>query len=539
MSNFQELSLMQPHESVLTSLLEPGDEMPMHFISHEWLSFKHPDPRGIQLKRMQQVFSRFDSGEQADLFKEEDYDAFLKGVSAGTSRAMSHIEVSISTRDFRSGTEFFNEVVSGFVWLDYHSIPQASKDEDFYKAVNSIPRFVNRCDYFWVCAPTAMHEELQQQRDFSSWRRRGWCRLEETTNFLSTNLKMPLVVTDQEKLSMYGFFDGLSMYTNRPERSVFNGTFTCCQLGHRCEKPDGSYEDIVCDKYAIAELLMAVFERFLLKPCGDQCYRRNLILSLAQSFFAGDPVDEERWLPPEDESVQDCLDRIRFESLDSVDGVGWNPVVWILAVGSMPALREVCLSRPDLLEVTPDHGFTHILRATNSPAHRFKEFILLHESELRLKMINKPSKMGITPVDRAAKHGFCVNLKLLLEAKADAEPRRKDNGATPLHGAAVEHYPNCCELLLQHGADVNGLDKDGNTPLHLAVNPLTVTGNPEVNATVDVIAILLKARARLDVMNNNKQTPIDLAIEHLLPADGLRMLQKGLEAESEVISVEV
>jgi len=154
-------------------------------------------------------------------------------------------------------------------------------------------------------------------------------------------------------------------------------------------------------------------------------------------------------------------------------------------------------------------------------------------------MINKPSKMGITPVDRAAKHGFCVNLKLLLEAKADAEPRRKDNGATPLHGAAVEHYPNCCELLLQHGADVNGLDKDGNTPLHLAVNPLTVTGNPEVNATVDVIAILLKARARLDVMNNNKQTPIDLAIEHLLPADGLRMLQKGLEAESEVISVEV
>jgi len=322
MSNFQELSLMQPHESVLTSLLEPGDEMPMHFISHEWLSFKHPDPRGIQLKRMQQVFSRFDSGEQADLFKEEDYDAFLKGVSAGTSRAMSHIEVSISTRDFRSGTEFFNEVVSGFVWLDYHSIPQASKDEDFYKAVNSIPRFVNRCDYFWVCAPTAMHEELQQQRDFSSWRRRGWCRLEETTNFLSTNLKMPLVVTDQEKLSMYGFFDGLSMYTNRPERSVFNGTFTCCQLGHRCEKPDGSYEDIVCDKYAIAELLMAVFERFLLKPCGDQCYRRNLILSLAQSFFAGDPVDEERWLPPEDESVQDCLDRIRFESLDSVDGVG-------------------------------------------------------------------------------------------------------------------------------------------------------------------------------------------------------------------------
>mmetsp|Transcript_58915 Transcript_58915/g.140617 ORF Transcript_58915/g.140617 Transcript_58915/m.140617 type:complete len:591 (-) Transcript_58915:39-1811(-) len=528
MSRFQALSLMQPHETVLPFLSVPGEESPVHFISHEWLSFKHPDPEGLQLRRMQGVFAKFEAGQPRELFKDEDWEPFLTGLSAGTSAAMAKIEEKVSSHDFRSGEDLCLEVTAGSVWLDYHSIPQHTKDETFYKAVNSIPHYVERCDYFWVCAPTATHAELHEQRDFGSWRRRGWCRLEETVNFLSTNLKMPLVVTDQEKLSVYGFFDGLQIYTGRPQRSVFNGSFTCCHLGHRCEKPDGSFETIACDKYAIAPLLRDVFHRFLAKPCTDQrdqCYRRNLILSLAQTFFAGDPLDKEEWLPPAEESIAEVLERIHYPSLDSVDSVGWNPVVWLLAVGSMSTLREVCRIRPDLLTVTPSHGFTHILRAVNSPTDRFKEFLLLHEPDLRLRMINRASKMGITPVDRAAKHGFCENLKVLLDSRADVEPRRNDNHATPLLGAAAEHYPDCCQLLLERRADVHATDIHGNTALHLAVNPLTVAGNPEAGAALDVISLLLQARAKVQACNHQGQTPLDLARKHLLPPDGLLLLE--------------
>eukprot|EP00971_Amphidinium_carterae_P148578 2945804-Amphidinium_carterae.1 len=35
---------------------------------------------------------------------------------------------------------------------------------------------------------------------------------------------------------------------------------------------------------------------------------------------------------------------------------------------------------------------------------------------------------GITALDLAAKHGFVENLELLLEMRADLEPRRADNG---------------------------------------------------------------------------------------------------------------
>ena len=40
---------------------------------------------------------------------------------------------------------------------------------------------------------------------------------------------------------------------------------------------------------------------------------------------------------------------------------------------------------------------------------------------------------------------------------------------TPLHLAAQRGYPDMAEVLLDHGADVNAANDDGDTPLHLSL----------------------------------------------------------------------
>ena len=46
---------------------------------------------------------------------------------------------------------------------------------------------------------------------------------------------------------------------------------------------------------------------------------------------------------------------------------------------------------------------------------------------------------------------------------------RSEKWQTPLHLAATEGYSAMVELLLDHGADVNAEDVDGDTALHISL----------------------------------------------------------------------
>merc|ERR1719284_890793 len=70
-------------------LLSPGAKIKVHFISHEWLSTKHPDPSSVQLRRLQKVFRQILAGDGADLFNEDDWRTFSQGVSASWTSKLS------------------------------------------------------------------------------------------------------------------------------------------------------------------------------------------------------------------------------------------------------------------------------------------------------------------------------------------------------------------------------------------------------------------------------------------------------------------
>ena len=162
----------------------------VHFVSHEWLSYDHPDPQG----RLKRIFEGVIAGNGDQFFADADWNTFCSGHSTSWSQQFAHIEGGAQGRKLSSNS-FRQDVEQGLVWPDFSAMPQtidptrpplARWRKTKRKAVQSIPSYLERCSYFWVLTPTVHHVDLQESCNFSS------C-VEEWTNFLSIPALMPQV----------------------------------------------------------------------------------------------------------------------------------------------------------------------------------------------------------------------------------------------------------------------------------------------------------------------------------------------------------
>lgn len=146
--------------------------------------------------------------------------------------------------------------------------------------------------------------------------------------------------------------------------------------------------------------------------------------------------------------------------------------------------------------------------------------------------VNAREANGITPLGLATYWGLVHRqsdlVKILLLHQADVNAKSKD-GTTPLHAAllvtfevfysaspsgdnsfldkasAFKKYSNeIVTLLIQHGADVNARDVNGETPLYFAVS----TGSSEAVRT------LLAAGANPNLATAKGETPLDVAAKN-------------------------
>ncbi|CAB0031723.1 unnamed protein product [Trichogramma brassicae] len=115
-------------------------------------------------------------------------------------------------------------------------------------------------------------------------------------------------------------------------------------------------------------------------------------------------------------------------------------------------------------------GKTPLLAAVTNVCAKATELLLRRGADPNLADKNKLAPLHIICFggnDDLATTFFKINDELNQTVQIDA---RDKNGNTPLHLAIFYDNPNLLEMLLVRGADLNSLNKDGLTPLHSICN---------------------------------------------------------------------
>jgi ankyrin repeat protein len=106
-------------------------------------------------------------------------------------------------------------------------------------------------------------------------------------------------------------------------------------------------------------------------------------------------------------------------------------------------------------------------------------------------------------IHEAAARGDLDAIRLLLDHGADVNAKFRYGGQTPMH-LAIEPkgspglIKSTVELLLAHGANLEGKDDRGRTPLHLAVT----------DSTPEAVEVLLTVGADVNAKDGAQQTPL-------------------------------
>ena len=152
---------------------------------------------------------------------------------------------------------FADLLSSSLIWLDWISVPQLrarhmkeeehgesqknDRLEDMLNAINSVPAYIHRSAVVFVLAPSVAHADEPSTCQFSSWRRRGWCRLEAVVGCMIGASKFMVLIQSPTQITLFKATD--MIYGD----AVGNGEFACCKLGHKVEV-HGELRDIKCDR---------------------------------------------------------------------------------------------------------------------------------------------------------------------------------------------------------------------------------------------------------------------------------------------------
>ncbi|CAI9731786.1 repeat domain-containing 46-like [Octopus vulgaris] len=123
--------------------------------------------------------------------------------------------------------------------------------------------------------------------------------------------------------------------------------------------------------------------------------------------------------------------------------------------------------------------------------------------------------------------GDISKVKELLDLKTYDTNEQTNSGKTALHLAAIRGYSEIIELLLNHGANPNIKDRNGNTPLHWCGH-------------IESTDLLVSHGASLSIRNKMHKTPIQLAERRGVPIEVLNHMIKlwKLQENDDTVSVD-
>jgi len=319
---------VRPHETLLAEdiLVEFDDSMGnVSFVSHQWVGGNHPDPDFKQFPVLQGA---------------------LKNI------LMDHMQVDLS---IMSGVTFSAQIDNDefrkkplFIWYDYFCCPQLEHKTTKYeelpgqsnltKAINSIPQYVARSAFFFVLCPVIDARDGSRLFTPDTWRRRGWCRVEQKMQELAHHAVGSIWIKS----------------TTHVELSV--GAYQICTLGHSEGPGDGEFT-VDSDREKLAE----VFQQMLWQKLRDYVrkgdilnYRallnfqsvhlRGLPAKPVVDIIPGFEAEEALQADPKNLKVEQFLYQNGFKKISEIDANGMSPVCYA-AIRGDPVLMQGLLER--------------------------------------------------------------------------------------------------------------------------------------------------------------------------------------------------
>jgi len=128
--------------------------------------------------------------------------------------------------------------------------------------------------------------------------------------------------------------------------------------------------------------------------------------------------------------------------------------------------------------------------------------------------------LGSTPLLDAAWTSETEIAEFLIAHGADVNARHTESGATPLQYAVLTGGVKMTQLLLTAGAKVGGEYRDGQTLLHVAA----------ARGYAPIIDLLVDAKAAIEALDANANTPLDTAVLHNQPLAVTTLLKHHADA---------
>lgn len=110
-----------------------------------------------------------------------------------------------------------------------------------------------------------------------------------------------------------------------------------------------------------------------------------------------------------------------------------------------------------------------------------------------------PRTLCADAIHSAASKGDLKRIAELVATDPSVVSSKDKNGKTPLHLAVEEDHKDVAEFLINHGADVNARDESGSAPLDLALSSYHY---------MDVAQLLVDKDANVNAATNNGTTPL-------------------------------